>query len=219
MNSTFPCPKNQKPCCRPPCIKIIWLLLWTSLSKCPEVLLWLKIYPSTILVAEDANAHANSTFSNHNFYMFMGIIIYPLCIQILCLWNSMLLWANAHVSSIHPVTISVVRADPSKFLDVCCWVNIYPSTIPLPEDAMPMQILYLLLWADSHPKSMCSWGRTILCLLLEIPCWCGLMPKHFLCFSGRSAFTFHVCRFDSISISVFVGQHPPNDYICCYGIF
>ena len=35
----------------------------------------------------------------------------------------------------------------------------------------------------------------------------------------RSAFTFNVCRFDSISISVVVGQHPPNDYICCYGIF
>ena len=104
--------KLQKPCCRPLSIKIIWLLLWTSLSKCPEVLLWLNICPSTILVAEDANAHANSTFSNQNFYMFMEIIIYPHCIQILCLWNSILLWATAHVSSIHPVTISVVRGRP-----------------------------------------------------------------------------------------------------------
>ena len=41
----------------------------------------------------------------------------------------------------------------------------------------------------------------------------------FFVFLGRSAFTFHVRRFDSISISVVVGQHPPNDYICCYGIF
>ena len=69
--------KLQKPCCRPLSIKIIWLLLWTSLSRCPEVLLWLNIHPSTILVAEDANAHANSTFSNQNFYMFTGINIYP----------------------------------------------------------------------------------------------------------------------------------------------
>ena len=34
-----------------------------------------------------------------------------------------------------------------------------------------------------------------------------------LCFLGRSAFTFNVCSFDSISISVVVGQHPPNLYI------
>ena len=150
--------KLQNPCCRPLSVKIIWLLLWTSLSKCPEVLLWLNIYPSTILVAEDANAHANSTLSNQHFYILMGINIYPHCIQILCLWNSMLF---------HPVTLSVVRGRPSKFLDVCCWVNTYPSTIPLPEGAMLMQILYLLLRADSHPKSMCPWGRE------SIPMACG----------------------------------------------
>ena len=36
---------------------------------------------------------------------------------------------------------------------------------------------------------------------------------------GRSAFTFHVCRFDLISISVVAGQQKPNDYIYYYGIF
>ena len=92
--------KLQEPCCRPMSIQIIWLLLWTSLSKCPDVLLWVNTYPSTILVAEDANAHANSTISHQYFYMLMGINIYPHCIQILCLWNSMLLWASAHASSL-----------------------------------------------------------------------------------------------------------------------
>ena len=75
-----------------------------SLSKCPDALLGVHTYPSTVLVAEDVNAHANSTFSHQNFYMFMGINIYPHCIQILCLWNSMLLWANAHVSCMFVAT-------------------------------------------------------------------------------------------------------------------
>ena len=134
--------KFQEPCCRPMSIQIIWLLLWTSLSKCPDVLLWLSTYPSTIFVAEDAKVHANSTSGHQIFYTIMGINIHPRCIQILCLS----------------------------------------------------------------------------CLLLAIPCCCGLMPKYFWCCLGRNAFTFHVCRFDSMSISVVVGQHPPNDYICRYGI-
>ena len=81
--------------------------------------MWVNAYPCTILVAEDADAHANSTLSHPHFYVFMGINVYPHCIQILCLWNSMLLLANAHVSSIfllwastHPMTISVAMGRP-----------------------------------------------------------------------------------------------------------
>ena len=33
-------------------------------------------------------------------------------------------------------------------------MNIHPSTVLGLEDAMPMQILYFLLWADSHPNSL-----------------------------------------------------------------
>ena len=44
---------------------------------CPDELLWVNMYPSIILVAEDANAHANSTCSHQKFYMFMGINIPP----------------------------------------------------------------------------------------------------------------------------------------------
>ena len=142
--------KFQETCCRPMSIQIVWLLLWTSPSRCRDVFLWVNTYPSTILVAEDASAHANSTLSHQNFCMFMGINIYPHCIQTLCLWNSMLLWANAHVNymlvvvgrspfelhacccasismfllaSTHPMTISVAMGrPPSKFPDVVLWV-------------------------------------------------------------------------------------------------
>ena len=140
----------------------MWQLLWTSLSKCPDVLLWVNAYPSSILVAEDANAHANSAFSHQNFFMFMGINIYPHCIHILCLWNSMLLWANAHVSSI---VVAMVQRPSNDH--ICHHAPPHPnfqmyaygsSTIPFPGAAMSLHILYLLLWADSHPKSMCSWG-------------------------------------------------------------
>ena len=110
--------KLQEPCCTPLSIQIIWLLLWTSLSKCPGVLLWVNASPGTMLVAEDADAHANSTFFHQTFYMLMGINIYPHCIQILCLWNSMLLWANANVNSMsvamgqHPSNDHICRYGP-----------------------------------------------------------------------------------------------------------
>ena len=200
--------KFHETCCRPMSIQIVWPLLWTSPSKCRDVLLWVNTYPSTILVAEDASALANSTFSHQKFYMFMGINIYPHCIQILCLWNSMLLWANAHANYM----FVVVGRSPFE-LHVLLYVNIhvflgqypsndhicrygpppiqisrgilmgyiYPSTILVPEDAMPMQMLCLLLWADSHPNSMCSWGwesiptASDLCLVPETPCCCRLM--------------------------------------------
>ena len=161
--------KFQEPCCRPMPIQITWLLLWTSLSKCPDVPLQVNTYPSAILVAEDANAQAHSTFSHQHVYMFVGINIYPHCILSLCLWNSMLLWANAHASSIfvamgqHPSNDHICRYGPPYpnfqiYAYGLIYIYIYPSTIPVPENAMPMQDVYFLLWADSHPKSMCSWG-------------------------------------------------------------
>ena len=72
----------------------------------------------------------------------------------------MLLWANAPVNSIfvamgqHPSDDHICRYGPPhpNFQMYAYGFNIYPSTILVPEDAMPMQILYLLRWADSHPK-------------------------------------------------------------------
>ena len=57
----------------------------------------------------------------------------------------------------------------------------------------------------------------ILCLLPEIPCCCWLMPMLFQFWLLRSkSIKVHVCRFESISMLVVVGQHPPND--CRAGI-
>ena len=116
-----------------------------------------------------------------------------------------------------------VWAAPSKFPDVFSRVNIYPSTILCPEDAMPMQIMYLLLWADSHPNSLCSWRWKSMLLASVFDVCCselhavvGRYPSNFCVVVGRSAFAFHVCRFDSISMFFVVGQHPPNDYHTIY---
>ena len=68
-----------------------------------------------------------------------------------------------------------------------------------------------------------------LCLLLEIPCWCGLMPKQFLCF-------WVVVHFDSMlvvliqypclllwasthpmTIPVVMGYFRPKIYSLCCG--
>ena len=145
MDSCFLSAFHQT-CCRPMSIQIVWLLLWTSPSKCRDVFLWVNTYPSTILVAEDASAHADSTFSHQNFYMFMGINIYPHCIQILCLWNSRLLWANAHVNYMFVVV------GRSQFeLHVCCrasvpvffWASTHPMTISVARVQMYSYGLYL----------------------------------------------------------------------------
>ena len=132
-------------------IQIIWLLLWTSLSKCPDVLLWVNTSPSNILVDEDANARAHSTFSQQKLYMFMGINIYLHCIQILCLWNSMLLWANAHASSmfvamgLHPSNDHICRYWPQ-----------HPNFQMYAYGFLPIQVPYLFLRMQC-PCKLCIW--------------------------------------------------------------
>ena len=130
------------------------LLLWTSPSKFPDVFLWVNTYPSTILVADDASAHAISTFSHQDAYMFRGINIYPHCIQILCLclWNSMSLRANAHVNSM----FAVVGRSPFG-LHVCCcasismfsWASTHPITISVAMGRLHPKIPDVSLWVVS----------------------------------------------------------------------
>ena len=130
-----------------------------------------------------------------------------------CASMSMFFWASTH-----PMTISVAMGrPPSKFLDVFLWLIF-------------TQIPYLFL------KMQCPCKCYVCCcgpIAIQTPCAHGdgnLSQQHpnfvpgtpeIPCVVlGRSAFTFHVCRFDSISIFVIMGQHPPNDYdyICRYGI-
>ena len=132
--------KFQEPCRRPMSIQTIWQLIWTSLSKCPHILLWVNTCPSTILVVAGANAPATSTFSHQNFYMFMGINTYPHCIQILCLWNSMLLWANAHVNSI----FVAMRQHPSND-HICHNTPPHPNFQMHAYELIPTQVPYLFL--------------------------------------------------------------------------
>ena len=149
--------------------------------------------PSTKLLGEDANAHANSTLA-----------IQILCVHgnqhpsqlypnsMLVVLNSLLLWAVAHATSIflvgrtqfelhvnihvvvgqHPSDDYIRRYGPPH--PNFSWVNICPSATNVLEDAMPMQVPYLSLWAASHPNSYVFMGIRISCLLPEIPCCCWL---------------------------------------------
>ena len=162
----FPYPNSRKHVVdQCPSIQILWLMLWTSPSKCPGLFLWINIYPSTMLIARmqmqilhlasqilcvRGNQHLSRLYPN---YMFVVL-------------NSMLLRADAHVNSVvlvefhdhyyesismllwastHPITISVDVDRPIQMQGVFLWVSNYASTILAPEDAMPMQVLHLLL--------------------------------------------------------------------------